>query len=194
MNPLFHKLEPLRGSDHCWYYFDDEQLCLQVPCDPRPKGSASPVARKTKEGKAYIAFIPGSDSSGIAAKKMKEQESKIRDAVACLWRVGFRPYDAGCVLDLDCIFLPDKSRSAILKRTEETKHLIYPDRDKLLRAVQDMISPPVKNRNPQLDQPHLVVNDSQIYDGRTTKWWLETWNKENGLNDDESSVYISLSL
>jgi hypothetical protein len=185
-NNLFQLLEPLPGTDHCWYYFDDEVLCLQVPCEPRPKGSASPVARISKEGKPYIAFIPGSDSKGIAKGKMDEQERKVRAAIAALWKLGFAPYDEGCKLDLDIVIKTPKSR------LHEIKHLVYPDRDKLLRAVQDMISPPVEKKTPQLDQPHLVVNDSQIYDGYTRKWWLHTWNGVTGMDDDESGIYICL--
>lgn len=185
-NNLFQLLEPLPGSDHCWYWFDDERLCLQVPCEPRPKGSASPIARINKQGKAYVTFIPGSDSAGVAKGKMEEQERKVRDAISCLWKLGFAPYDEGCILDLDIVIKAPKSRLS------EERHLVYPDRDKLLRAVQDMISPPVKDKKAQLDQPHLVHNDSQIDDGYTKKWWLHTWNKVTGLNDDESGIYICL--
>ena len=186
VNPLFEKLSPLPGSEFAWYYFDDTHLVLQVPCDPRPKGSASPLPGVTKEGKPYIKWIAGSDSAGKAKGKMDEQERKIRLAIACLWKQGFVPYDEGCQLDLDCIFIAPKARIS------EEKHLIYPDRDKLLRSVQDMISPPIQNRKSIYEIPHLVRNDSQIYAGHTEKHWLHTWCKRTGLNDDSAGVYICL--
>ena len=183
-NNLFQKLEPLEGTKS-FFFFDDERLCLYVPVTPAPKGSASPIPKMNpKTGKLSISFVPGSGPA--TREKLNAENESIRDAVARLWRLGFVPYDEGCVLDLDLVFLAPKARRG------ERKHLTYPDRDKALRAVQDMISPPVKDRKPQMDQPHLVTNDSTIYDGYAKKWWMHVWNEETGLQDETSGLYICL--
>ena len=184
-NGLFQKLEPLPGALGCFHFFDDEHLALYVPIEPAPKGSARAIPIVDKFGKYRgMRFVPGSGAA--TQKKMEKEDSAIRIAVAALWKQGFTPYDEGCRLDLDLVFLAPK-----IRRTER-RHTTYPDRDKCLRAVQDMISPPRVDRAPVMNAPHLVTNDSQIHGGYTEKWWLHVWNEMTGLEDEGSGIYIVL--
>lgn len=181
-NSVFQKLEPLPTTDGAWGWYDDEITVLYVPTEPRPKGSAHPIPSKDKDGNAVVRFIPGSDKQGT--EKLKLEDKAIRQAVAGLQLAGFVAYDAPVCLDVDFIFPAPKAR------LKEICHTTYPDRDKLLRAVQDMISPTRVARRPDLSSPYMVTNDSQIYGGYTMKWWMHTWNKVTGLRDDDYGIYM----
>lgn len=181
---LYKLLEPLPDTEGCWGWFDDTRTCLYVPCEPRPKGSATPLPRKRKDGTPYIQWIGGSDSKG--AGLLKEQERITRQAVAALWARGFTPYDDA--VTLDAVMVMKQTKSAQRKEN----HTQYPDRDKLLRAVQDCLSPITANRKRQLDKPHIVLDDALIDDGRTTKMWLPTWNKVAHADDDSEGIYMVL--
>jgi len=182
-NGLFQKLEPI-GSG-AYGFFDDEHAALYVPVECAPKGSARAIP-VLGPGRVYrgMRFINGSGDS--TAKKLRAMESAIRQAVANLWLQGFIPYDEGCRLDVDVVFLAPKARKT------EKRHTTYPDRDKCLRAVQDCISPPRVDRAPKMSVPHLVVNDSQIHGGYTEKWWTHVWNGMTGLEDEGDGIYMVL--
>lgn len=189
-NGVFNLLQPL-GVGGCYAFFDDERCGLYVPVEGAPKGSARAIPRLgtcpatgTRSHYQGMSFVPGSGDS--TAKKQRVMEKAIREAITRLWQMGFVPYDGHCRLDLDVVFLSPKVR-----RTEE-HHTTYPDRDKLLRAAQDYISPPKKDKKPQMDVPHLVVNDSMIHGGYSEKWWLHTWNRITDLKDDGDGIYMVL--
>lgn len=182
-NGLFQLLEPIGNG--AFGFFDDERCAVYVPVTCAPKGSARAIPI-LGPGKVYrgMRFINGSGDS--TAKKLKEMEDAVREAIARLCRLGFEPYDSACHLDMDAVFLAPK-----IRRTEKA-HITYPDRDKLLRACQDFVAPPRKDKAPQMDQPHLVVNDSYIHGGYANKWWLHVWNEITGLKDDGDGVYIQM--
>jgi hypothetical protein len=181
---LFKLLEPLPDTEGCWGWFDDTRTCMYFPCEPRPKGSATPLPKTTKEGKPYIQWIAGSNSSGAA--KLHEQERIMRQGVAAMWKLGFTPYDEA--VTLDAVMVIKKKKTA--NPTEY--HTQYPDRDKLLRAVQDCISPMTVAKKRQIDKPHLVVDDALIDDGRTTKMWLHKFNQVTHNDDDTEGIYVTL--
>lgn len=91
-------------------------------------------------------------------------------------------------MTLDAVMVMKQTKSAQRKEN----HTQYPDRDKLLRAVQDCLSPITANRKRQLDKPHIVLDDALIDDGRTTKMWLPTWNKVAHADDDSEGIYMVL--
>lgn len=184
-NGMFNLLEPLPGVEGTYFFFDDERLCLYAPVEGAPKGSARAIPI-LGQGKVYkgMRFVNGSGDS--TKRKLDLMQDTLRVAITALWRLGFVPYDSACHLDMDAVYLAPKVR-----RTE-IDHTTYPDRDKVLRACQDFVSPPRVEKRPDLSVPHLVVNDSYIHKGYANKWWLHTWNKETGLKDDGDGIYIQM--
>lgn len=153
---------------------------MWVPCLPAPKGSSRavqiPIKGRTKCRvcgvlPTRVAWIAGSADSG--KEKQKGMETAIRAALLSFVRDNrkFTAYNGPVKLDAHFIF------EAPASRRKACQHVTYPDRDKLLRMLSDCITPPVKNKTPDLDAPHLLVNDSMACQGNTAKWYLHTWNR-----------------
>lgn len=182
---LFKLLEPLADTEGCWGWFDDTRTCMYFPCEPRPKGSATPLPKVTKDGRPYLQWIAGSNSDGAA--KLKEQDKIMHQAIASMWKLGFTPYDEA--VTLDTVMLIKKKKTTPLLEF----HAQYPDRDKLLRAIQDGMSPTVIKKQRQLDRKdYLVLDDALIDDGRTTKMWLHKFNQVTHNDDDTEGIYVVL--
>jgi hypothetical protein len=90
---------PWPDTEGCWGWFDDTRTCMYFPCEPRPKGSATPLPRTTKEGKPYIQWIAGSNSWRRCQAPRGQERIVSGKAVAAMWKLGFTPYDDAVTLD-----------------------------------------------------------------------------------------------
>lgn len=170
------------------------EALMFVPCIPAPKGSSRaaqiPIkgARKCRVCQnipKQVVWLPGSADG--TAKKQKEMEKAVREAISnYIFLENWVPLETASRLDAHFIFPTPAARR------KELHHCTYPDRDKLLRELCDCISPPKKKKVPDLSVPHLIVNDSMIVSGETSKYWFHAYPDEWGLGIKEPGVAFKL--